>query len=453
MQNTTLPVFSSPPAAPASAAPNRQGANAADGAQFAQTLARQQQQRQQDAQAAQSVRSAPPAPASGAARSQQSAPAATDATNAASASTDNASTTPAPTATAPAAEQGARAASGKGSGSGSDPASDTDSDSAQDPHADLAGASPMAGLIAIVASFNQPAAPVAAPAGSAVDGKRADQVALQADLLAAGGAGLAASRDGAHNLAQMFDHARAGAGASARSAVADGAAGATAGTAKVAASTDNSAPLAAAADSGAAFGGVLQAHVDAAPGRAGERAELPLARELASATAAAPLSAPLQQASLAPAQAAIAPPDRLSARVGSAAWDTQVGQKIVWMAAGQEQTATLTLNPPDLGPVQVVLSVSNDMAQVTFSSAQPEVRAALEQAMPRLRDMMGESGIALGNASVNDGAQQRQAQQGEQSNGRGGRGRFGADANGSSTEPAVRRGRILSADGAVDTFA
>ena len=113
-----------------------------------------------------------------------------------------------------------------------------------------------------------------------------------------------------------------------------------------------------------------------------------------------------------------APADRIAARVGTPGWDNQVGQKIVWMVAGKEQSATLTLNPPDMGPMQVVLSVTNDQATVTFSAAQPEVRQALENAMPKLREMMSESGIALGNATVNAGTpDQRQAQQGEQARG------------------------------------
>ncbi len=98
----------------------------------------------------------------------------------------------------------------------------------------------------------------------------------------------------------------------------------------------------------------------------------------------APTAAPVQQASLALAQAAagLQQSDKIAARVGSSGWDQQVGQKIVWMVAGKEQSATLTLNPPDMGPMQVVLSVTNDQATVTFSAAQPEVRQALDDALP-----------------------------------------------------------------------
>jgi flagellar hook-length control protein FliK len=102
--------------------------------------------------------------------------------------------------------------------------------------------------------------------------------------------------------------------------------------------------------------------------------------------------------------------------VGTSAWGQAVGEKIVWMATAAQQTATLTLNPPDMGPLQIVLNVSNEQATASFFSAQPEVRQALEAAFPRLREMMNEAGIQLGQATVSaDTSQQnntpeRQAQ-------------------------------------------
>jgi flagellar hook-length control protein FliK len=163
-----------------------------------------------------------------------------------------------------------------------------------------------------------------------------------------------------------------------------------------------------------------------------------------------------QATALQNAQAASsAPPDRLSARVGTPAWDNQVGQKVVWMVGGADQSATLELNPPDLGPVQVVLNVTNDMASVTFSSQQLEVRQALENALPRLREMMSESGIALGETLVNAGAEGRRGQDGQGAGGSGrGRGGNGGAGDGNVAEVAPRqRTRVLGAAGAVDTFA
>ncbi|WP_313704277.1 flagellar hook-length control protein FliK [Massilia sp.] len=161
-----------------------------------------------------------------------------------------------------------------------------------------------------------------------------------------------------------------------------------------------------------------------------------------------------QATALQTAQAAGAvPTDRLSARVGTPAWDNQVGQKVIWMVGGEEQSATLELNPPDLGPVQVVLNVSNEMASVTFSAQQLEVRQALENSLPRLREMMNESGIALGNATVNAGSDgsQQQNQQGSSRPGSGG-GNGGGDSAVAETAPRQRTS-ILGGAGAVDTFA
>lgn len=100
----------------------------------------------------------------------------------------------------------------------------------------------------------------------------------------------------------------------------------------------------------------------------------------------------------------------LAHSVGSAAWNQALGEKIVWMTAGALQTASLTLNPPNLGPLQVVLNVTNDQATASFFAAQPEVRQALEAALPKLREMMNEAGIQLGQATVSAEQQQQQQQ-------------------------------------------
>ncbi len=94
----------------------------------------------------------------------------------------------------------------------------------------------------------------------------------------------------------------------------------------------------------------------------------------------------------------------IAPQVGSSGWDQAVGQKISWMASGGQSSATLTLNPPELGPMQIVLNVNNQHASATFISHQPEVRAALESAIPKLREIMEQSGIQLGQCNVNSQA-------------------------------------------------
>lgn len=166
-----------------------------------------------------------------------------------------------------------------------------------------------------------------------------------------------------------------------------------------------------------------------------------------------PAATALTQQAIASTQAPpINPGETLTPRVGASGWDQAVGQKVVWMAAGGQQSASLTLNPPDLGPMQVVLNVTNSHATVTFSAAQPEVRQALESALPRLREMLGDAGIQLGQASINSGSAQQQngsAQQGSGSSGRSGN-TVSASETAISTTGAMSTSAGL---GLVDTFA
>ena len=96
-------------------------------------------------------------------------------------------------------------------------------------------------------------------------------------------------------------------------------------------------------------------------------------------------------------------------------WATDLGQKVVWLANADKQSAQLTLNPPEMGPIEISLDVDKGTASVSFTSANAEVRDALETALPRLREMFASAGIELGQTNV--GAQsfsQQQAGYGEQ---------------------------------------
>ncbi len=105
----------------------------------------------------------------------------------------------------------------------------------------------------------------------------------------------------------------------------------------------------------------------------------------------------------------------VSLPVGSNGWSDAVVDKVMWFSAQRFSSAEIHLNPPDLGPLQVRISTQNDQASVVFSSPHAAVRDALDQALPRLRDMLGSQGIQLSDASVGgQGAQRQQQQSGEQ---------------------------------------
>jgi flagellar hook-length control protein FliK len=90
----------------------------------------------------------------------------------------------------------------------------------------------------------------------------------------------------------------------------------------------------------------------------------------------------------------------LAAQVGTPAWNTELGQKIVWMIGDQQQVAELHVNPPNLGPLDIKLTIDGAQTTALFSSPHSAVREALEAALPRLREVLADSGIMLGNASV-----------------------------------------------------
>ncbi|MDR5172592.1 flagellar hook-length control protein FliK [Methylobacillus flagellatus] len=158
------------------------------------------------------------------------------------------------------------------------------------------------------------------------------------------------------------------------------------------------------------------------------------------------VTAPLPQAQQ--AQQAAAAMDVRSNQVptpfGQPGWNQAIGQKVVWMAAGGEQTASLTLNPPDLGPLQVVIHVHNNQADTTFLSDQADVRRALEDGMDNLRQMMSESGLQLGQANVRSGQQEAQQQAA-------GMARSNPASQGEETSQVLTKAATVM--GLVDTFA
>lgn len=109
------------------------------------------------------------------------------------------------------------------------------------------------------------------------------------------------------------------------------------------------------------------------------------------ATAAEALSAPRAS----PVPGAIEIP------VGRPGWDQELGARVLWVVRDQLQHAELRLNPPNLGPLEVRLSLQSDQSiNLSFSASQLQARDAVEAAIPRLREMLAESGVNLGDVNV-----------------------------------------------------
>jgi flagellar hook-length control protein FliK len=87
-------------------------------------------------------------------------------------------------------------------------------------------------------------------------------------------------------------------------------------------------------------------------------------------------------------------------RVGTPAWREEVGAKLNWMIERGVQSGSLRLSPENLGPLEVRISVQNDQVSVWFGAAHADTRAALENALPRLRELFAAQGMSLADAGV-----------------------------------------------------
>lgn len=133
-------------------------------------------------------------------------------------------------------------------------------------------------------------------------------------------------------------------------------------------------------------------------------------------------------------------------------WGVAVGERVLWMTAQKMHTAQIRMNPAELGPLTVEVRMDDGNAQVTFSAQHAATREALEQALPRLRELFSSEGLNLANADVNE--QSLRQGRGEQTGKDSGNGSEGdalqAAEDEASGEP---QSAARVSDGLIDTFA
>jgi len=126
-------------------------------------------------------------------------------------------------------------------------------------------------------------------------------------------------------------------------------------------------------------------------------------------------------------------------------FDEDIGDAVRWMADQKIGHAHIKVTPNDLGTVEIRLRLDGDRVHADFSSAQAEVRQALENSLPRLRDMLGQHGFQLAHADV--GQQHTPLSQGG--------GAPTGEGGGDSAESAIEAPRTvrMTARGLVDAYA
>lgn len=81
-------------------------------------------------------------------------------------------------------------------------------------------------------------------------------------------------------------------------------------------------------------------------------------------------------------------------------WPEQLSSQISWHLGREVQEARIALAPDDLGAIDLQVRVQDGRVQVHMGAAQATTRELLSEALPRLRELLGDSGLSLSQASV-----------------------------------------------------
>ena len=115
---------------------------------------------------------------------------------------------------------------------------------------------------------------------------------------------------------------------------------------------------------------------------------------------------PQAGASAGATNAAATPVPSTSVDVRTPSWQEAFASRVQWLVETQAGEARIKLNPPELGAVDVKISLVDDKTYVQLTTATAAARDELAQSLPRLRELLTLSGLEVGGASVHNGRDQ-----------------------------------------------
>jgi flagellar hook-length control protein FliK len=126
-----------------------------------------------------------------------------------------------------------------------------------------------------------------------------------------------------------------------------------------------------------------------------------------------------------------------------------MGNRMQMMVSQRMKEVEVKLDPVELGPVRIHLKMDEEnKAHVTLSAQHGLTRDMLENALPRLRDMLAQQGVDIGSATVDSGAGQQASDQQQQSSGQ----NKTADLSNDAANPVSDTSVWKNLDGLVDHF-
>lgn len=87
-------------------------------------------------------------------------------------------------------------------------------------------------------------------------------------------------------------------------------------------------------------------------------------------------------------------------------WQNEFGRALVQLGQQAQNTgvqhAEIRVEPAELGPLRIVLSITESIANATIYAAHAQTRLTVEQALPQLQQQLAQAGLSLGDANVSE---------------------------------------------------
>lgn len=124
--------------------------------------------------------------------------------------------------------------------------------------------------------------------------------------------------------------------------------------------------------------------------------------------------------------------------------------KVNMMINLNNQEAEIRLDPAELGSMQIRIRSDAEQAQVNFVVQNQQAKELLEESMPKLKEMLEEHGIQLGDSNIEQQAEGGSDQQGNEQNGHGKLANESSEAQNNKEQSVTSR---KQSDSAIDYYA
>lgn len=146
-----------------------------------------------------------------------------------------------------------------------------------------------------------------------------------------------------------------------------------------------------------------------------------------------------------PVPAALWSAESVADAAASTGWVRPLSEHVLSMVQHGPQVMRLRLDPPELGGLEISLSLDQDQTNLTFTAQHQFTRDLIEAGLPRLRELLAQGGLALGDfqLSTDAGGGEREAARAPWTPGRSGATASTADGEEQAVPSAAAMDRAL----------